>query len=110
MLARRPGLAHARAVLRTLSLVALAGCTGGPRSAPAVAPPEPTAVAGSAGTATPWPAPTTMASPSLRTQTRPLPHDLPQLRALRGQTISRDGARVAYVVRAATFDPKAKPS
>jgi len=58
----------------------------------------------------PWPAATFVAAPALRTQTRPLPHDLVQLRALRGVTISRDGARIAYVVRAPSFDPSAKPS
>ena len=94
--------------MRSLALLLIFSCA--PRSAAVTAPaPEP-AVASSAGTPVPWPPPTTVTSPGLRTQTRPLPHDIAQLRDLRGLTISRDGARIAYVVRAPTFDPKATPS
>jgi dipeptidyl aminopeptidase/acylaminoacyl peptidase len=49
-------------------------------------------------------------APALRTQTRPLPHDIAQLRGVGGVTISRDGARIAYTVRSPIFDPKAKPA
>lgn len=99
-------------VLTVLTIITAGACTGAPLPTP-VAPgpgsaPEP--VASSAGTSVAWPAATLVPAPALRTQTRPLPHDLVQLRALRGVTISRDGARVAYVVRAPHFDPAAKPS
>ena len=92
-------------------LVVLASCTVAPRgtsSSPVAPPPEP--VASSLVTPSPWPASTRVPAPALRTQTRPLPHDLAQVRGLRGVTISPDGARVAYIVRSPTFDPAAKPS
>ena len=63
-----------------------------------------------AGTGAPWPAATSVASPGLRTSTRPLPHDIAQLRGARDVSISPDGSRVAYVVRAPRFDATAKPS
>jgi dipeptidyl aminopeptidase/acylaminoacyl peptidase len=99
-------------IARILVLIVAAGCTGVPHSTPAepCASPAPEVIASSAGSSAPWPAATLVPAPTLRTQTRPLPHDLAQLRALRGVTISRDGARVAYVVRSPSFDPGAKPS
>lgn len=96
-----------------VGLVVVAGaCTGASRSTPVgpVASPPAAPIASSTGSAAPWPAVTLVPAPRLRTQTRPLPHDLVQLRSLRGLTISRDGTRVAYVVRAPIFDPAAKPS
>jgi dipeptidyl aminopeptidase/acylaminoacyl peptidase len=92
-----------------------AGCAGSPRTtgaAPPAPPPPPAAVAIATPAAqeVPWPTPTVVPAPALRTQTRPLPHDIVQLRGLGGVTISRDGARIAYTVRAPIFDPKARPS
>jgi dipeptidyl aminopeptidase/acylaminoacyl peptidase len=97
---------------RTWSLALAAACAAAPRGAPPGAPPSAAApaVAGSAGTPAPWPEATSVPSPALRTQTRPLPHDVAQLRTVGGVTISPDGARVAYTVRAPRFDPAAKPS
>lgn len=97
---------------RTIAIVIVAACSGAPRSTPGGPGPVPALepIASSAGTEAPWPAATLVAAPELRTQTRPLPHDVVQLRGLRGVTISRDGARVAYVVRSQIFDPAAKPS
>ncbi|MGN6105057.1 MAG: prolyl oligopeptidase family serine peptidase [Kofleriaceae bacterium] len=97
---------------RRLALLLVAACSGSPRPAPqnAAPSPEPPAVASSEGAATPWPAATIVPAPALRTDTRPLPHDLAQLRSLGGVEISPDGSRIAYVVRAPTFDPKATPS
>lgn len=98
---------------RTLVVLAVAvACTGAPRTTPEVPGPSPAPepIASSAGSAAPWLAGSFVAAPALRTQTRPLPHDLVQLRGLRGVTISRDGTRVAYVVRAPSFDPGAAPS
>ncbi|HWM85659.1 MAG TPA: prolyl oligopeptidase family serine peptidase [Kofleriaceae bacterium] len=85
---------------------AIAACAGdvGPGPATASAAPLRARPAG------PWPAATRMASPGLRTSTRPLPHDMAQLRDLRDAAISPDGNRVAYVVRAPRFDARARPS
>jgi dipeptidyl aminopeptidase/acylaminoacyl peptidase len=91
----------------------LVGCVGTPRSAtsaPPVAAEFAPAAAIPAGPSLPWPASTLVPAPALRTQTRPLPHDIAQLRGLGGVTISRDGARIAYTVRSPIFDPKAKPA
>jgi dipeptidyl aminopeptidase/acylaminoacyl peptidase len=57
-----------------------------------------------------WPEPTHVADAKLRTDTRPLPHDVAQFRRLSSIRISPDGKRVAYVVREPRFDPEAKPS
>lgn len=97
---------------RTWLLLLAASCTAAPRGAPpgAPSPAEPPAIASAAGTPAPWPAATHVPAQALRTATRPLPHDVAQLRAVSGVTISRDGARVAYAVRAPRFDPAAKPS
>ncbi|HSR98946.1 MAG TPA: S9 family peptidase [Kofleriaceae bacterium] len=92
-----------------------AGCAAG-GAAPRAPNAEPTAAVEApspmlrGASETPWPAPTVVAAPALRTQTRPLPHDIAQLRGLRDVTISLDGARIAYTVRAPIFDPKAKPA
>jgi len=67
-------------------------------------------IASSAGTSAPWPAAASAPATVLRTQTRPLPYDVAHLRGVEGVTISPDGTRVAYVVRAPHFDPAAKPS
>lgn len=48
--------------------------------------------------------------PSLRTDTRPLPHDIAGLRWPMAVRMSPDGARVAYVVREPTYDPGAEPA
>jgi len=100
---------------RTWVLAIAAGCSAAPRAAsPGAASPGGAAgsqpVASSAGSSAPWPAPTSVPAPSLRLQTRPLPHDLVQLRTVGDMAISPDGARVAYTVRAPRFDPAAKPS
>src|SRR6185436_8065491 len=100
---------------RTWVLAIAAGCSAAPRAAsPGAAAPGVAAgsqpVASSAGSSAPWPAPTSVPAPSLRLQTRPLPHDLVQLRTVGDVAISPDGARVAYTVRAPRFDPAAKPS
>jgi len=104
VIARTPAVA--------VAVAALAACTGAPLPTPAVPGPSSAAVpiASSAGSSVAWPAVTVVPAPALHTPTRPMPHDLAQLRTLRGATISRDGARIAYVVRAPTFDPAAKPS
>jgi dipeptidyl aminopeptidase/acylaminoacyl peptidase len=97
-----------RLMLRTGLLVLAVSCrAAGPTVTQSPIGPAP---ASSAGTPTPWPTVAVIPAPALRTQTRPLPHDLAQLRGLAGVTISPDGARVAYVVRWSTFDPKAKPA
>lgn len=90
----------------------VAACTGAARPTPAEPGPSPAPepIASSGGTPAAWPAATLVPAPALRTQTRPLPHDIVQLRTLHGVTISRDGTRVAYVVRSPSFDPAAKPS
>ncbi len=51
-----------------------------------------------------------MPAAGLRTDSLPLPHDLAQLRSLRGVALSADGQRVAYVVRMPRFDAKKQPS
>ncbi|MEJ7597259.1 MAG: prolyl oligopeptidase family serine peptidase [Kofleriaceae bacterium] len=102
--------------MRTFPLVSmaslcLASCTVAPRSTSTSAvTPAPEPLASAVVSPSPWPASTSVASPTLRTQTRPLPHDMAQIRGLRGIAISPDGARVAYIVRSPTFDPAAKPS
>jgi len=106
-------LAHSHAHSLALALALTAACSAAPRAAaPGAAPAAPPTapIASSAGSPAPWPAATNVPAPSLRTQTRPLPHDVAQLRNLAAVTISPDGARVAYVVRAPRFDPAAKPS
>ncbi len=98
---------------RTWVLALAASCSAAPRATPPGSPPPagpPATIAGSAGTPAPWPAATHVPAPSLRTTTRPLPHDVAQLRGLGAVTISPDGARVAYTVRSPRFDPAAKPS
>jgi len=98
---------------RTLVVALLiAACTGAPRPTPAGPGPSPAPepIASSGGIPAAWPAATLVPAPALRTQTRPLPHDVVQLRTVHGVVISRDGARVAYVVRSPSFDPVAKPS
>lgn len=49
-------------------------------------------------------------SPRLRTDTRPLPHDIAQLRRVAWVQIAPDGSRLAYVVRIPVFDPAAAPA
>jgi len=103
-----------RSCLAYLTLALAAGCAAASRATPPEAPPPaasaPPEVASAAGTAAPWPAATSVPAPSLRTRTRPLPHDVAQLRNVQSVTISPDGARVAYVVRAPRFDPAARPA
>jgi dipeptidyl aminopeptidase/acylaminoacyl peptidase len=104
-------VARTRLVLPVI-VAGCAGSTGGPVTH-AGEPPraDPAAVASApAASEVPWPSPTLVPAPALRTSTRPLPHDIAQLRGLGDVTISRDGARIAYTVRAPIFDPKAKPS
>jgi dipeptidyl aminopeptidase/acylaminoacyl peptidase len=99
-----------------ISVALIAACSLPSRAAPPSSPPPaaslPAAppVASSAGTSAPWPAASSVTAPVLRTQTRPLPYDVAQLRGIEGVTISPDGARIAYVVRAPRFDPAAKPA
>ncbi len=50
-----------------------------------------------------------VASPKLRTDTRPLPHDVAQLRGVHSARISPDGKRVVFAVRIPKLDPEAKP-
>src|SRR5689334_19010966 len=113
-LAHAAGVTHARAMRRTWVLAIAAGCSAAPRATPAGGAPGVVAgsqpVASSAGSSAPWPAPTSVPASSLRLQTRPLPHDLVQLRTVGDVAISPDGARVAYTVRAPRFDPAAKPA
>lgn len=91
--------------------LAAAACTAAPRApAAATAASDPAAVPSSTIPTLPFPAAPAPAASALRTQTRPLPRDLALLRGLRGIAISRDGARVAYVVRTPTHDATAKPS
>jgi dipeptidyl aminopeptidase/acylaminoacyl peptidase len=49
-------------------------------------------------------------APGLRTDTRPLPHDIAQLRMVSSVQIAPDGSRVAYTVRTPVFDPSAPPA
>lgn len=93
-------------------VVVLGGCAGAPRTQSSAPPPAPAPVviASSGGPSAPWPAASPVPAPALRSQTRPLPHDIAQLRGLGGVTISRDGARIAYTVRSPIFDDKATPS
>jgi dipeptidyl aminopeptidase/acylaminoacyl peptidase len=91
--------------------VILISCTtAAPMPVQAPPPPAPDPVVIPSGTPAPWPAVATAPVTGLRTQTRPLPLDITSLRGLRGAAISRDGSRVAYVVRVPSFDPKAKPA
>ncbi|MEO8702982.1 MAG: S9 family peptidase [Kofleriaceae bacterium] len=92
-------------MLRSIAVVLIVGC-GARAPVPETLP----VVASSAGTDVPWPAVKTVPATGLRTQTRPLPADLVQLRTVQSVAMSPDGARVAYVVRAAVFDPDAKPA
>jgi len=91
-----------------LTLVLVAGCTAATPATSRPAVPEPGPIASSTGTPAPWPEIVAVPAPALRTQTRPLPLDMAQLRELRDLAISPDGASVAYGVRWPTFDPKAK--
>ena len=52
---------------------------------------------------------TVVATPGLRTTTRPLPHDLAQYRRVGSLELSPDGKRLVYAVRFAMFDEEAKP-
>ena len=88
------------------SLLLLLACGGALESVPDSRP-APAAVA---GPDSPWPASTRQASAGLRLDARPLPHDMAQLRQLRGVAISPDGSRVAYIVRDPRFDASARPS
>jgi len=92
------------AVALALAVAACAGEAGPSPASPAAASP----MAGATGA--PWPASPPVRSPGLRTDARPLPHDIAELRALRDIAIAPDGSRVAFVVRAPRFDPAAKPS
>jgi dipeptidyl aminopeptidase/acylaminoacyl peptidase len=49
-------------------------------------------------------------APLLRTDTRPLPYDIAQLRTVSAVQIAPDGSRVAYSVRMPLFDPGATPT
>lgn len=104
-------IARTRLVLPVI-VAGCAGSTGGPATHATEPPRAARAAVASAPVASDvaWPAPTLVPAPALRTPTRPLPHDIAQLRGLGRVTISRDGARIAYTVRAPIFDPKARPS
>ena len=90
-----------------LALVACLSSCSGARTAPSSSPTGSTlADRLSRG---PWPEPVKVPAPRLSTETRPLPHDIAQLKRASGVRIAPDGSRVAYVLGAWTYDPAAEP-
>ncbi|MEM1413846.1 MAG: S9 family peptidase [Myxococcota bacterium] len=85
---------------RLLLLLALVACNRPGRSGVASGAPE----------AQPWPELAVAEVPALRTDTRPLPRDVAAMRRVSQVRMAPDGKAIAYIVRAPSFDPDAKPS
>ena len=108
VIASRAARAPSSLLLSLVFAVGAAACGGDVGQAPVS--PATGATTVSSGASAPWPATAVVKSPGLRTSTRPLPHDIAQLRGVRDVAISPDGSRIAYVVRAPRFDTAAKPA